>query len=98
MMRAAIEHLQGVRLALQGDYGEAETLLRAADERVTYIEAGLLRSSSSYESAWSLPSSCWPTGRMRRRTDCWPRSAGVNPLWVAEFQDSGFKMLGLDRG
>ena len=23
---------------------------------------------------------------------------GVNPLWVAEFQDSGFKMLGLDRG
>ena len=23
---------------------------------------------------------------------------GVNPLWVAEFQNSGFKMIGLERG
>ena len=83
-------------LPSRGDMARPEILLRAADQRLTYIEASSLR-SSSYTTVWFSRSFCLRTGRMPRRMACC-KIRGVNPLWVAEFQDSGFKMLGLDRG
>jgi hypothetical protein len=96
MARAAIEHLQGVRLALQGDYDEAEELLRAADERVTYIEAPY--AIFKLYNQMILTELLLADGRDAEAHGLLTKIRGVNPLWVAEFQDSGFKMLGLERG
>jgi tetratricopeptide (TPR) repeat protein len=96
MSSAAIEHLQGVRLALQGDFGEAGKLLRAADERLTYIE-----SDSAIFKLYNrmiLAELLLAEGEDAEAHELLAKVRSVNPLWVAEFQDSGFKMLGLERG
>ena len=96
MMRAAIEHLQGVRLALQGDYGEAEKLLRAADERVTYVEAPA--AIFKLHNRMVLAELLLASGQDAEAHGLLTKVRSVNPVWVAEFQDSGFKTLGLERG
>jgi len=96
MLHAAVEHLQGVRLALQGDYGEAEKLLRAADERVTYVEAPV--AIFKLYNRMILAELLLADGQDAEAHGLLAKVRGVNPLWVAEFQDSGFKMLGLERG
>lgn len=96
MALAGIEHLQGVRLALQGDYLEAEEQLRSADERLTYIEAP----SAIFKlyNSMILTELLLADGQDADAHGLLAKIRGVNPLWVAEFQDSGFKMLGLERG
>jgi tetratricopeptide (TPR) repeat protein len=96
MSHAAIDHLQGVRLALQGDYGEAESMLRSADERVSYIEAGF--AIFKLYNRMVLAELLLADGQDAEAHGLLAKVRGVNPLWVAEFQDSGFKMLGLERG
>jgi tetratricopeptide (TPR) repeat protein len=96
MMRARIEHLQGVRLALQGDYGEAERLLLAADERVSYIEAPV--AIFKLLNRMALAELLLADGQDAEAHGLLTKIRSVNPLWVAEFQDSGFKMIGLERG
>ena len=96
MLHAAVEHLQGVRLALQGDYGEAEKLLRAADERVTWVEAPV--AIFKLYNRMILAELLLADGQDAEAHGLLAKVRGVNPLWVAEFQDSGFKMLGLERG
>jgi len=96
MMQAAVEHLQGVRLALQGDYDEAEKLLRAADERVTYVEAP--SAIFKLHNRLVLAELLLADGRDAEAHGLLTKVRSVNPLWVAEFQDSGFKTLGLERG
>ncbi len=96
LMRAAVEHLQGVRLALQGNYGEAEPLLRAADERLTFIEAN----SATFKlyNQMVLAELLLADGRDADAHGQLAKTRSVNALWVTEFQDSGFKIIGLDRG
>ena len=96
MLRAAVEHLQGVRLALQGDYGDAEKLLRTADERVSYMEAD----SAIFKlyNRMILAELLLADGQDAEAHGLLAKVRGVNPLWVAEFEDSGHKMLGLERG
>jgi len=96
MLQAAIEHLKGVRLALQGDYGEAEILLRSADERVGYNESGF--AIFKLHNRMILAELLLADGRDAEAHGLLANVRSVNPLWVAEFQDSGFKMLGLERG
>ncbi len=96
MLHAAVEHLQGVRLALQGDYGEAEKLLRAADQRVTYVEAPV--AIFKLYNRMILAELLLADGQDAEAHGLLAKVRGVNPLWVTEFQDSGFKMLGLERG
>jgi Flp pilus assembly protein TadD len=101
MLRAAIEHLQGVRLALQGDYGGSETLLRAADERLTYINAGSAISKLYNRMILAellLAGGLLAGGRDAEAHGLLSKVRSVNPVWVTEFQDSGFKMIGLERG
>jgi tetratricopeptide (TPR) repeat protein len=95
-LRAAFEHLQGVRLALQGDYAESEELLWAADEGLTYIEAG----STIFKlyNRMILAELLLADGQEAEAHGLLSKVRSVNPVWVAEFQDSGFKMIGLDRG
>ncbi len=94
-MRGAFLHMQGVRLALQGDYKGAEEKLRAADEGLTYVEAGVgmyklfnrmvlaevLLADRQDADAHGLLSSV----------------RSVNPVLVAEFEEAGLRNLGLDR-
>jgi tetratricopeptide (TPR) repeat protein len=95
-LRAAVQHLRGVRLALQGGYGEAEALLRAADEQLTYVEAG----STIFKlyNRTILVELLLADGQDAAAHGLLSKVRGVNPVWVADFQDSGFKMLGLERG
>lgn len=96
MLRAAIEHLQGVRLALQGEYGEAEALLRSADERLTYMEAG--SAIFKLENRMILAELLLANGQDAEAHTLLAKVRSVNPVCVAEFQDSGFKKIGLERG
>jgi Flp pilus assembly protein TadD len=95
-LRAAVEHLQGVRLALQGDYGESEMLLRAADQRLTYIEAG--SAILKLYNRMILAELLFADGQDAEAHELLAKVRTVNPVWVTEFQDSGFTMLGLERG
>jgi tetratricopeptide (TPR) repeat protein len=96
MLRAAVDHLRGVRLALQGDYGQAERMLRSADQGLSYIEAG----SAIFKlyNRMILTELLLADGQEAEAHALLSKVRGVNPLWVEEFQDSGFKMLGLERG
>jgi len=96
MEHAEIEHMQGVRLALQGDYGDAEKLLRTADARVTYGEAPFAIFKLLNQTV--LAELLLADGQDAEAHGLLAKVRGVNPLWVAEFQDSGFKMIGLERG
>jgi len=96
MALAGIKHLQGVRLALQGDYLEAEEQLRSADERLTYIEAPSAIFKLLNQTA--LAELLLAVGQDADAHELLAKVRGVNPVWVDEFQDSGFKMLGLERG
>ena len=96
MMRAKVEHLQGVRLALQGDYGEAERLLRMADDRCSYAEApGAI---FKLLNRLALAELLLADGQDAEAHGLLANIRGVNQVWVAEFEDSGFKLLGLERG
>jgi tetratricopeptide (TPR) repeat protein len=96
MQRAIIEHLQGVRHALQGGHGEAEALLWAADERLEYFDADA--SILKLQNRMNLAELLLADGQDAEAHALLSKVRSVNPVWVVEFQDSGFKLIGLDRG
>ena len=95
-VRGAFLHMQGVRLALQGDYAEAEKMLRAADDGLTYVEAGV----GMYKlfNRMILAEVLLADGQDAEAHGLLIKVRGVNPVMVAEFEDSGLKTIGLDRG
>lgn len=94
-LRGAFLHMQGVRLALQGDYAEAEEKLRAADEGLTYVEAGV----GMYKlfNRMILAEVLLADNQDAEAHGLLANVRAVNPVLVAEFEDSGLKNLGLDR-
>ncbi len=95
-LRGAFLHMQGVRLALQGEYEEAEEKLRAADKGLTYVEAG----TAMYKlfNRMILAEVLLAGGQDAEAHGLLTKVRGVNPVMVAEFEDSGLKAIGLDRG
>ena len=95
-LRGAFLHMQGVRLALQGEYEEAEKMLRAADEGLTYVEAGV----GMYKlfNRMILAEVLLAGGQDAEAHSLLSKVRGVNPVMVAEFEQSGLKTIGLDRG
>jgi len=95
-VRGAFLHMQGVRLALQGEYVEAEKMLRAADKGLTYVEAGV----GMYKlfNRMILAEVLLADGQDAEAHGLLTKVRGVNPVMVAEFEDSGLKTIGLDRG
>jgi Flp pilus assembly protein TadD len=95
-LRAAVAHMRGVRFALQGDYSAAEEQLRLADQGLTYIEAG----NSIYKlyNRMILAELLLADGRDAEAHTLLSKVRGVNPTWVAAFEESGLKILGLARG
>jgi tetratricopeptide (TPR) repeat protein len=94
-LRGALLHMQGVRLALQGDYSDAEEKLRQADDGLTYMEAG----SAIYKlfNRMVLAEVLLADGKDADAHGLLSKVRAVNPVMVAEFEDSGLKALGLDR-
>jgi tetratricopeptide (TPR) repeat protein len=95
-LRAATEHLEGVRLALQGEYGEAEKLLRAADERLTYVEANA--AVFKLYNRTVIAELLLADGQTAEAHGLLAKVRSVNPEWVANFEEYGHKFIGLDRG
>ncbi len=94
-LRGAFLHMQGVRLALQGDYAGAEEKLRAADEGLTYVEAGV----GMYKlfNRMILAEVLLADRQDAEAHGLLSNVRSVNPMLVAEFEDSGLRNLGLDR-
>jgi tetratricopeptide (TPR) repeat protein len=94
-LRGAFLHMQGVRLALQGDYAGAEEKLRAADEGLTYFEAGV----GMYKlfNRMILAEVLLADNQDAEAHGLLATIRSINPVMVAEFEDAGLKNLGLDR-
>ena len=95
-VRGAFLHMQGVRLALQGEFEEAEEKLRAADKGLTYVEAG----TAMYKlfNRMILAEVLLAGGQDAEAHGLLTKVRGVNPVIVADFEESGLKVIGLDRG
>lgn len=95
-LRGVFAHLQGVRLAYQGNYAEAEKHLRLADEELTYVEAG----TATYKlyNLMVLSEVLLADSQDAEAHGLLSKVRIVNPLMVAEFEEAGLKMLGLNRG
>jgi tetratricopeptide (TPR) repeat protein len=96
LLRAVYLHMQGVRLALQGEYGEATEMLEAADKSINYMEApgAMFKLFNRTVIAEVLLAD----GRDAEAHKLLTKVRAVNPVLVAEFEDAGLKELGLERG
>ena len=91
--QALTPHLQGVRLAIEGDLGAAEKQLRDSDNRLSFMEVdfGMLKLYNRLLLAETRLAA-------RQDADAHEMLAAVrriNPLIVQEFEDAGFRILGL---
>ncbi len=95
-VQAAISHLQGVRLATQGDFKTAQDRLRAADQRLTFMQTheGIFKIYNSM----ILAETMLATGQDAEAHQLLADIRGTNPPMLAEFERSRFKILGLERG
>lgn len=93
-VRGVLLHMQGVRLALQGDHESAETKLREADESLTYMEAGV----AVYKllNRLALAEVLLAEGRDEDARGLLTQVRAVNPVLVAQFEESGLPGLGLE--
>jgi tetratricopeptide (TPR) repeat protein len=96
MLRAGIDHLEGVRMALQGDFAKAGEKLRAADESLDYGEARA--AIFKLYNRMILTELLLADGKDAEAHGLLAKIRGVNPLWVEEFEDAGLKVIGLERG
>ncbi len=89
-------HMQGVRLALQGDFEEAEAKLRDADSQLTYREsgAGLFK----LRNRLLLVETLFAQGHDAEAHKLLAQVRAVNSAVVGEFEENGLKVLGLERG
>ena len=89
-------HMQGVRLALQGEFEEAEGKLRDADSQLTYREsgAGLFK----LRNRLLLVETLFAQGHDAEAHKLLAQVRAVNSAVVGEFEENGLKVLGLERG
>lgn len=91
----ALAHLQGVRLAVQGDLEGAVERFKAADENMTYIQAsnGLFK---LYNRLF-LVETLFASGMDGKAHKLLSQVRSVNPRMVGDFEEQGLKILGLER-
>lgn len=95
-LRAVLHHMQGVRLATLGDYAAAEERFRAADDRLSFIEVdtGMYKLVNRI----FLVETMLAAGKDAEAHRLLAQIRSTNPAMVAEFETSGFRLLGLGRG
>jgi len=91
----ALAHLQGVRLAVQGDLDGAIERFKVADENMTYIQAanGLFK---LYNRLF-LVETLFASGMDAKAHKLLAQVQSVNPRMVDDFEEHGLKILGLER-
>lgn len=94
-IQATILHLQGVRLANQGDLKSAQDRLQAADRRLTFLQthSAIFKLSNRL----TLVEILLADGRDAEAHKLLADIRSTNPPMVAEFERSRFRILGLDR-
>ena len=95
-LRAMVHHMQGVRLATLGDFAAAEERFRAADDRLSFIsvDTGMYKLVNRI----SLVETMLAAGEDAEAHQLLGQIRSINPAMVAEFEASGFRLLGLGRG
>ena len=96
MLSGMLHHMKGSRLAIAGDFAGAEKNLRAADQRLTFLEAG----AGWYKlyNRMLLVEIMLAQGKDAEAHRLLGKVRSVNPVMVAEFEADGLKVLGLGRG
>lgn len=89
-------HMQGVRLAVQGDLEGAEEKFRGADAQLTYRDsgAGLFK----LRNRLLLVETLFAEGRDAEAHKLLAKVRAVNPALAGEFEGNGLKFIGLERG
>jgi hypothetical protein len=95
-LRAGIDHLEGLRMAFQGDVEVVPDKLCAADETLTCGEAGT--AIFKLYNRMILTELLLADGKDAKAHVLLAKTRGVNPMWVAKFEDAGLKVIGLERG
>ena len=95
MILGALSHLQGVRMALQGDDEGAIEAFWSADENMTYIQArdGLFK----LQNRLVLVETLFAAGEDAKAHKVLSKVRSVNPGVAQEFEEKGLKVLGLER-
>jgi tetratricopeptide (TPR) repeat protein len=94
-LRGSLLHMRGVRQALEGDLEGAEETLRAADQELTFMEAGV----GVYKlfNRMVLAEVLLAAGKDADAYGLMSKLESVNPVMASQFEDSGYRALGLDR-
>lgn len=94
--QATIHHMQGVRLATRGDFEAAQERLRATDSRLAFLQThqGIFK----LYNRMILVETLLAAGQDAEAHQLLADIRNTNPPMVAEFERSGFRILGLDRG
>lgn len=92
-MQPVVPHLEGVRLAIEGNLVDAGKLLRETDDRLTFMEV----SFGTYKlyNRLLLAEILLAEGKDGEAHTLLDGVRRINPLMVQEFEDSGFRILGL---
>lgn len=95
MILGRLNHLRGVRLAVEGDFTRAVDAFWEADQQTTYIpaEEGLLKLCNRLYMVEALLAS----GNDGKAHKVLSKVRSVNPSMAGEFEEEGLKILGLDR-
>jgi len=88
-------HLEGVRLAVQGDFAEAEKRFRAADAELSFRDAGV--ALFKLRNQTMLAETLLAKGDDAAAHRLLAKVRSVNPMVVADFEETGLKSLGLER-
>jgi tetratricopeptide (TPR) repeat protein len=94
--QASTLHMQGVRLATQGDYAAAVDRFRAVADRLSFmrVEQGMFKLYNQLLEAETLLAA----DKDSEGHKVIAHVRGINPELVGEFEDTRFRYLGLGRG
>jgi tetratricopeptide (TPR) repeat protein len=92
----ALRHMEGIRLAMQGDHAAAAERLREADQHLTYGEAG----SAIYKliNRAVLAEVLLAAGQDAEAAALMAEVRAVNPVLAADLEAGGLESLGLEQG
>jgi Flp pilus assembly protein TadD len=94
--KSLLLNMEATRLALRGDYEDAETRFRDADAQMQYLETG--PGIFKLVNRLQLVETLFAQGRDVEAHKLLAKVRGVNPSIVENFEADGLKILGLERG
>jgi hypothetical protein len=92
----ALAHMEGVRLARQGHLDEAVERLRAADDSLSFREAGI--GILKLVNRLVLVETLLADGQDAEGHKLLSEVRAINPPLVGEFETDGLRIVGLSRG